>query len=76
MCLAIPSKIITIEGDNAVVELNGIKRRISLSMLPEAKEGDYVMVHAGFAIAVVDEDQAREEIELWEELRQMMPDTP
>ena len=55
MCLAFPAKILQIEGDLATVERSGVKRSASLMLLPEAKIGDYVLIHAGFAMQVIDE---------------------
>ena len=58
MCLAVPAKIVHIEDQLASVELNGVRRAASLMLLPEAKLGDYVLVHAGFAMQVVDHEEA------------------
>ncbi len=66
MCLAIPMKLIERDEFEGTVELEGIRRRISLMLLPEAEPGDHVLVHAGYAIGVVDEDQARETLEILE----------
>ena len=55
MCLAFPAKVLEIEGDLATVERSGVKRAASLMLLPEAKVGDYVLIHAGFAMQVIDE---------------------
>jgi hydrogenase expression/formation protein HypC len=66
MCLAIPAKIISIQDKEAVIEIGGIRREASLWLTPEAKVGDYVLLHTGFAIAVLDEDEARETLELIE----------
>ena len=55
MCLAFPAKILQIEGDLATVERSGVKRSASLMLLPEARIGDYVLIHAGFAMQVIDE---------------------
>ncbi|MFI3190416.1 hydrogenase assembly protein HupF [Crenothrix sp. D3] len=65
MCLAIPAKIISIsENDNALqrmarVDFSGVIKDISLAYLPEAKVNDYVIVHAGLALSILDEDEAR-----------------
>lgn len=65
MCLAIPAKISSINDDNlAIVDILGTTREISLDLTPQAGEGDFVLVHAGFAIEVVDEQFAQETIEL------------
>jgi hydrogenase expression/formation protein HypC len=64
MCLAIPTRIIVIdEQQMATVTLGGIERRISLVMTPEAQIGDYVLVHTGYAIAVLDPDEAQASLE-------------
>ena len=68
MCLAIPVLIQEIEGSEAVVEIGGVQRKISLALTPEAKMGHYVLVHAGFAIGVLDEQEARETLKLFEEM--------
>jgi len=68
MCLAVPVLIQTIEGTHAVVELGGVKRTISLMLTPEAEVGNYVLVHAGYAIGIVDEEAARETLHLLEEM--------
>lgn len=58
MCLAVPAKVIDIVDMLATVELGGITRKVSIMLLPEAKVGDFVLVHAGFAMQVVDEKEA------------------
>ena len=69
MCLAIPLKLLEINGTAAVGEALGMKREIRVDFIPEPKVGDYVIVHAGFAIERLSEEQALEDIEAWEELR-------
>jgi hydrogenase expression/formation protein HypC len=64
MCLAIPARIIELEGDLAVVDAMGNKWRAKTTLLPEVKLGDMVLVHAGFAISIVDEEEAKETWEL------------
>ena len=65
MCLAIPAKITEIdENRTANADILGVTRQISLDLTPEAKVGDFVLVHAGFAIEIVEEDFARETIDL------------
>jgi hydrogenase expression/formation protein HypC len=68
MCLAIPVLIQNIEGTQAKVELGGVKRMISLMLTPEAKVGDYVLLHAGYAIGILDEEEARETLQLLEQM--------
>ena len=67
MCLAVPGKIITKEGETGTVELGGVKRTVGLQLVPESKPGDWVLLHAGFALQVVDEEEARITLELLEE---------
>ncbi len=71
MCVAIPAKIISVNGLMAVVEVGGVSRQISLQLTPEAKMGDYVLVHAGFAINIVDEVEAEETLKLFAELERL-----
>ena len=68
MCLAVPVSIQSIEGTHAVVELGGVKRTISLMLTPEAGVGNYVLVHAGYAIGIVDEEDAKETLHLLEDM--------
>ena len=76
MCLAVPSRLVRIEGDVGFVEFAGSERRIGLALLPEAKEGDYVLVHAGFAIQRMDADEAAETMRLMDELLASDPSLP
>jgi hydrogenase expression/formation protein HypC len=64
MCLAIPGRILSVEGATGMVDMNGIEVRVGLQLVPGAKTGDYVLMHAGFAIQIIDEDEARETAEL------------
>lgn len=65
MCLAIPAKIIELSDDHmATVDILGVTREVALDLVPQAGLGDYVLVHAGFAIEVVDEQYAQETIDL------------
>jgi hydrogenase expression/formation protein HypC len=65
MCLAIPARVKSLEANNmAVVDIMGVTRKVSLDLVPETVEGDYVLVHAGFALQVVDEEYANETLEL------------
>ena len=59
MCLAVPAKIVDIQDQLASVEVSGVRRAASLMLLPEATVGDYVLVQAGFAMQIVDEDEVR-----------------
>ena len=68
MCLAIPMKILKIEGDKAVVSSSGVRRNIGISFMKNIKPGDYVIVHAGFAIEKLDTVKAEETLKLLEEI--------
>jgi hydrogenase expression/formation protein HypC len=73
MCLAVPGKIMSIEGTDAMlrsgkVNFAGIIKNINLAYVPEAKIGDYVLVHVGFAISIIDEAEAQE---VFQYLREM-----
>lgn len=69
MCLAVPLKLIEINGSEAVGESLGMRRKLRVDFIEEPKIGDYVIVHAGFAIERLPERQALEDLETWEELR-------
>lgn len=76
MCLAVPMQIISVEGDTMVAEIDGVRREASLLMLnEEVKVGDFVLIHAGFAISRLDEDEALETIELMRECLALGQDT-
>ena len=68
MCLAIPALIKTIEGKEAEADIGGITRRISLWLTPEAKVGDYVLLHTGYAINILDQEEAEETLKLLQEV--------
>jgi hydrogenase expression/formation protein HypC len=67
MCLAIPSKITKIENNMATIDVEGVQREVSLLLLEDARVGDYVIVHAGFAIQKLDEAAAQETLDLLRE---------
>ena len=71
MCLAIPAEIVQIEDEMAVVRVGDTFRKASLMLLPEVSLGDYVIVHAGFALHRVDPEEARESLRLLRELAAM-----
>ncbi len=60
MCLAVPAKLLEVHDALGKVELSGVTREVSLMLLPEAKVGDHVLVHAGFAMQIVDEKEFEE----------------
>jgi len=68
MCLAIPMKVIKIDGNEAVAEVGGAEYRANLTILPDTKIGDYIIVHAGFAIERLDEAAALETLQIWRDI--------
>jgi len=68
MCLAVPVKVVSIEGSEAEVEIGGVKRRVSIMLTPEARVGDYVLLHTGYSINVINEAEARETLKILEEM--------
>ncbi len=68
MCLAVPAKVLEVNESMAKVELAGVTRNVSLMLLPEAKAGDYVLVHAGFAMQIVEEKEVEEMNALFAEM--------
>jgi len=71
MCLAIPMKVISLEGMSALTEVDGVTRQVRIDLLPEVQPGDYILVHAGLAISRLNTVEAEKTLEL---LRQLMPD--
>ncbi len=68
MCLAIPGKVHTIEGDMALIEYNGLGKKACLRLFPQVQVGDYVLVHAGFVIQTLSEEEGVELVALAEEM--------
>ncbi len=69
MCLAVPSKIVEIKDNNiAVVDIEGVKKEILIDLLDEVKVGEYVLLHAGFAIQKLDEEEAKKTLEIFQEI--------
>jgi len=68
MCLAIPGKVIKINGPMALVDFNGVQRDVVIGLCSNVKIGSYVVVHAGYAIETVDEEEALKSISLWQEM--------
>ena len=66
MCVAVPAKIVTIDDNKAQIESAGVSKKIDISLVPEVSIGDYVIVHAGFAIQVVDTEEAKKILELFD----------
>jgi hydrogenase expression/formation protein HypC len=74
MCLAVPGKIIGIDGGTARVDFGGITREANISLVPEAAVESYVLVHAGFAIQVLNEEEAEETLSLFRQMAEAMDD--
>jgi hydrogenase expression/formation protein HypC len=68
MCLALPMRITAVDGTLATIAAEGLEQRCSVLLVPDAQVGDYVLVHAGFAISVIDEAEARETYDLLREI--------
>lgn len=68
MCLAIPALVKSVDGTDAEAEIGGLSRRISIWLTPEAKAGDYVLIHTGYAINVINEDEAKETLRLLDQM--------
>jgi len=73
MCLAIPMRLAERGELAGTVELDGVRREVSLMLLPEARAGDWVLVHAGYAIGLVDEAEAAETLALLREMAEQEP---
>ena len=71
MCLAVPVQVVSIDGNEAEVEIGGVKRRVSIILTPEARAGDYVLLHTGYAINVIDEAEAQETLKILEEMESL-----
>ncbi|MBE0502627.1 MAG: HypC/HybG/HupF family hydrogenase formation chaperone [Desulfuromonadales bacterium] len=68
MCLAVPMRVMTIEGEVAICEIDGVRREASLMMVDGIEVNDYVLIHAGFAIEKIDEDEAEETLRMMREV--------
>jgi hydrogenase expression/formation protein HypC len=73
MCLAIPALIKSIDGEQAVADIEGVTRDISIQLTPEAKVGDYVLLHTGYAINIIDAAEAEETLKLLREMAEAEP---
>lgn len=67
MCLAVPGQVVSIDSNQADVDFGGVLRKVNVSLV-DAKVGEWVVVHAGFAIEKMDEEEARETLKLWSEM--------
>ena len=76
MCVAVPMKVSAIDGAMCTAEIGGVSRQVSVLMLPEVRVGDYVIVHAGYAIERLDEEEALRTLELFRQLGEIMEAEP
>lgn len=72
MCLAVPARVMVINGEDAILDYGGVKRNANIGMLSDVKVGDYVLVHVGYAISKMDEEEALETLKLWDEMLKLV----
>lgn len=70
MCIAIPMAVEEIEGPMAIAQAGGLFSEVNIDLVPKVKQGDFVLVHAGFAIQIIDENMAKESWKLWSKMFQ------
>jgi hydrogenase expression/formation protein HypC len=75
MCLALPALVVALQGLDAIVDLGGVRKSVSIALVPQAREGDYVIVHVGHAIGLLDPAEAVATLALFAEMRLGDPDT-
>lgn len=68
MCLAVPMKVVQINGEFGIAELGGLRRKVNLQLLPQIEVGDYIIVHAGFGIERLDTEEAEETLRIINEI--------
>ena len=69
MCLALPARLVQLKGDDlAIVDLGGVRKEVCVALVPQAREGDYVIVHVGHAIGMIDPEEAERTLALYGEL--------
>jgi hydrogenase expression/formation protein HypC len=68
MCLAVPARVVSIQGKEAEVELSGASYKTYIYLTPEVKVGDYVLLHTGYAISIIDKEEAEQTLELFRQL--------
>lgn len=71
MCLAIPALVLSIEGDSAEVDIDGVRRTIGTMLTPQVKVGDYVLLHTGYSIGVLDPEEAEQTLAVFRELAEV-----
>ena len=74
MCLAVPVRVKSIQGDEAEVEAGGTSYKASIRLTPEVRVGDYVLLHTGYAISIVDKEEAEQSIAIFRELEKISND--
>jgi len=75
MCLATPGKVLKIEGEDALVDFDGIQKEVNISLVSDAKVNEYLIVHAGFAIQKMGEDETAEVLKIYEESKKISKHT-
>jgi hydrogenase expression/formation protein HypC len=77
MCLAVPARVVErLAGDDALVDLAGVRKAVSLALVPEARVGDHVIVHVGHAIGLIDPEEAERTLALFRELAELAEPAP
>ena len=76
MCLAVPMLLRRVDGRMGVAELDGVERQVALHLLEDPRAGDYVLIHAGFALRKVDREEAEETLEILRKLVREPPPSP
>jgi hydrogenase expression/formation protein HypC len=74
MCLALPARVVALlDAEQAQIDLGGVKKQVSIALVPEARVGDYVIVHVGHAIGLIDADEAERTLALFAEMQAQQP---
>lgn len=68
MCLAVPGRLVKVDGKEGTADIMGVRRKVNLHLIDEAKEGDWIIIHVGFAIQKIGKEEALETLRLLEEL--------
>ncbi|NWF95420.1 MAG: HypC/HybG/HupF family hydrogenase formation chaperone [Candidatus Thorarchaeota archaeon] len=76
MCLAVPGLVASLDGDFAEVDFGGVKKRVCVALLPDVREGEYVIVHTGYAIEKLRRDEAEKTLELFRQMAEMTDEPP
>lgn len=74
MCLALPALVVALDGTDATVDLGGVRKTVSVLLVPQAREGDYVIVHVGHAIGLIDPAEAAATLALFAEMQSLNPE--